>query len=102
MEQAIGTGMNFLLVLAISAGVGLLIGALARLVLPGPDPMSWLATLGFGMAGAIAGGLIAGLLRVPPLLDVVLQVALAALLIWYFKRRRTGRKPGIEPGRSES
>ena len=102
MEQTIGTGVGLLFFLIISAGVGLLIGALARLVLPGPDPMSWLATLGFGMVGSIAGGLIARLIHVRPPFDFVIAVALAALLIWIFKRRRTASKPGVEPGRSES
>lgn len=96
MDQAIGTGIGLFFFLAISAGVGLLIGALARLVLPGPDPMSWLATLGFGMAGSIAGGLAARLVRIPPPIDVAIAVAVAALLIWYFRRRHAGnrRAPG--------
>ena len=98
MEQAIGTGVGLLFFLIISAGVGLLIGALARLVLPGPDPMSWLATLGFGMGGSIAGGLLARLIHVRPPFDFVIAVAVAALLIWYFKRRRATVKTPTVPG----
>ena len=37
---------------------GLIIGALARLALPGPDPMSIWMTMGIGIAGALAGGLL--------------------------------------------
>jgi len=40
---------------------GLIVGALARLVLSGSDPMSWLATLLLGVAGSIVGGFIASL-----------------------------------------
>ena len=35
---------------------GLVIGALARLALPGPDPMSIPATIGLGIAGTFLGG----------------------------------------------
>ena len=37
---------------------GLVIGALARLALPGPDPMSIPATIGLGIAGTFVGGII--------------------------------------------
>jgi uncharacterized membrane protein YeaQ/YmgE (transglycosylase-associated protein family) len=37
---------------------GLIIGALARLIMPGRDPMGMLATMLLGIAGAVAGGLL--------------------------------------------
>jgi len=40
---------------------GLILGALARLVLTGSDPMGWPATLLLGVAGSILGGFIASL-----------------------------------------
>jgi uncharacterized membrane protein YeaQ/YmgE (transglycosylase-associated protein family) len=46
----------FILVLVFE---GLIVGALARLALPGPDPMGILATIGLGLAGTFAGGVIA-------------------------------------------
>jgi uncharacterized membrane protein YeaQ/YmgE (transglycosylase-associated protein family) len=98
MEQAVGTGMGIVVFVLIAAGSGLLIGALARLALPGPDPMSWPATLGYGLVGSLAGGLISRLLHVPRILDIVVAVACAAALIWYFRRRRkTAIGPGITP-----
>ncbi len=97
MDQAVGTGMGFLAFLAIAAGTGLLIGALARLALPGPDPMSWLATLGYGFAGSVAGGLVSRLLRVPPLVDLLIAIACAALLIWFFRRRHVAASRGAPP-----
>ena len=33
-------------------------GALARLALPGPDPMPWWATILLGFLGGIAGGIV--------------------------------------------
>src|SRR5437763_16120007 len=41
---------------------GFIVGALARLALPGPDPMPWYATLGLGLAGSLVGGIVAPIL----------------------------------------
>lgn len=41
---------------------GLVIGALARLLRPGPQNLGWIATLLIGLAGSVVGGLIANLL----------------------------------------
>ena len=38
--------------------VGAVLGALARLLVPGPDPMSVPATIGLGIAGQFVAGLI--------------------------------------------
>jgi uncharacterized membrane protein YeaQ/YmgE (transglycosylase-associated protein family) len=47
----------------ISAALGgLIVGALARLAIPGPDPMSIWRTILLGILGSLVGGLAAGLL----------------------------------------
>ena len=46
--------------------VGLIVGALARLLLPGRDPMGWLATILLGIAGSFLGGFIGNLIWHPP------------------------------------
>ena len=61
--------------------LGLLIGALARLVLPGKQAIGWLATAGAGVAGALLGGIIADALDWGGLLQFILAVAVAAALI---------------------
>ena len=38
--------------------IGLIAGALARLIMPGRDAMGWLATMLLGIVGSIVGGLI--------------------------------------------
>lgn len=48
--------LGFIILLAVS---GLFIGALARLLLPGRDPMSILETMLVGVAGSLIAGLIA-------------------------------------------
>jgi len=38
--------------------IGLIAGALARLIMPGRDAMGWLATMLLGIVGSILGGLV--------------------------------------------
>jgi uncharacterized membrane protein YeaQ/YmgE (transglycosylase-associated protein family) len=61
--------------------LGLVIGALARLILPGRQTIGWLATAGAGIAGALLGGIVADALEWGSLLQFLLAVALAATLI---------------------
>jgi uncharacterized membrane protein YeaQ/YmgE (transglycosylase-associated protein family) len=64
---------------------GLVVGALARWALPGPDPMSIFATIGLGLAGSFLGGLIAGLLWARPA-GFVFSVVGAILLLYLYRR----------------
>jgi uncharacterized membrane protein YeaQ/YmgE (transglycosylase-associated protein family) len=50
--------LAFIVILLI---VGLIAGAIARLVVPGRDQMSLLATLGLGIAGSFVGGFLENL-----------------------------------------
>jgi uncharacterized membrane protein YeaQ/YmgE (transglycosylase-associated protein family) len=68
--------------------LGLVIGALARLVLPGRQAISWLATIGAGIAGALLGGIVANALDLGTILQFVVAVAVAAALIAVFGGRR--------------
>ena len=86
---ALGLGI-FILWVAFS---GLIVGALARLLLPGPDPMSWLATIGYGIAGSFLGGLVSRLVSLPQWAGLILPVAGAMMLIWIFRRRKSGGPP---------
>jgi len=61
--------------------VGLVIGALARLVLPGQQQLGVLATALYGIGGSLVGGLIADALNFGAILGFVTAVAVAALLI---------------------
>ncbi|MGH3328428.1 MAG: GlsB/YeaQ/YmgE family stress response membrane protein [Streptomycetales bacterium] len=38
--------------------IGLVVGALARLVIPGRNPMSMWLTIGIGIVGSLVGGLV--------------------------------------------
>ena len=50
--------MSWIAYLISLAAVGLLIGAFARLALPGKDPMSLFQTMLVGIAGSFIGGII--------------------------------------------
>lgn len=85
----LGTGLGvFLIVLLVLGAVsGLVVGAIARFLLPGPDPMSWGKTMLYGIGGSFLGGLLARVLGIPETFGFVLSVACAAGLIWFFTRR---------------
>jgi uncharacterized membrane protein YeaQ/YmgE (transglycosylase-associated protein family) len=70
---------------------GLLIGALGRLAVPGPNPMSIGMTIAIGIGGALLGGLIAYLLGLGVGIAFILEVLAAALIIYFIQRRGTGR-----------
>jgi uncharacterized membrane protein YeaQ/YmgE (transglycosylase-associated protein family) len=64
---------------------GLIVGALARLILPGPDPMSVPGTVVLGLAGSFLGGVMAWLFIGRPAGLVFSVIGATALL---FARRR--------------
>lgn len=66
---------------------GLIVGALARLILPGPDPMSIPGTVVLGLAGSFLGGVMAWLFIDRPAGIVFSVIGATALL--YARRRFT-------------
>jgi uncharacterized membrane protein YeaQ/YmgE (transglycosylase-associated protein family) len=74
---------------------GLIVGALARLALPGPDPMGIFATIGLGLAGSFVGGLIAGLLWARAA-GFVFSV-IGAIIVLYLYRRFVQHRPLTGP-----
>ncbi len=57
----LGVGLGILILYFVLSG--LIVGALARWLLPGPDPMSWPATIGYGLAGSFLGGIVGRLIN---------------------------------------
>jgi len=45
---------------------GLVLGAIARFALPGPDPLPLWATIAVGLAGSFVGGLVFGVAGLAP------------------------------------
>ena len=75
---------------------GLVVGALARLALPGPDPMPIWATILLGWAGSLLGGIVSGILLGRPA-GIIISV-LAATLVLYLYRRYVQHRPLTGPG----
>ena len=86
-------GLWFILVLVLE---GLIVGALARLALPGPDPMGIFATIGLGLAGSFVGGILSWLL-IGHAGGIIVSV-LAATLLLYLHRRFVQHRPLTGPG----
>jgi uncharacterized membrane protein YeaQ/YmgE (transglycosylase-associated protein family) len=78
---------------------GLFVGALARLALPGRDPMSIWTTALIGIAGSFAGGLLWWLIFHRNGGGIVLSVAFATLIVYLIRRSRGGSltDPGVPP-----
>jgi uncharacterized membrane protein YeaQ/YmgE (transglycosylase-associated protein family) len=79
---------------------GLLIGGLARLALPGRDPMTIWQTALVGVAGSFGAGLLVALLTGGRYTAGFLASFAGAFAIVYFIRRRRGGSL-TDPGRTE-
>lgn len=77
--------------------VGLVIGALGRLIVPGMQPIGFLATVGAGLCGSIVGGFVGQhVLHVHWFGTLLLEVAIAAVLVFLLsaRNRRVGTPAG--------
>ena len=74
---------------------GLIIGGLARLALPGPDPMSIPMTALLGIAGSFLGGLVARVFLGTG--GGFLVALLGAVLLLYLHRRFVQKRPLTGP-----
>ncbi len=81
--------MSLILFLILLALTGLITGALARLALPGPDPMSIGQTILLGIAGSLTAGLITGLLWHRGA-GIVVSVLVSTLILYVMRRREGG------------
>lgn len=69
---------------------GLIVGALARLAIPGPNPMSIGMTILVGIGGSFVGGLVGRLVLGRPG-GFILAVIFAALIVWLMQRSQHSR-----------
>ena len=73
--------------------LGLIAGAIAKAIHPGPDPGGWIITNLLGIGGAIVGGFIGSLLGLGTvdsfsLGNLLLSVAGAIILLWLYRWAR--------------
>jgi uncharacterized membrane protein YeaQ/YmgE (transglycosylase-associated protein family) len=88
--------MGLLLYLILLAFLGLVVGALARLALPGPDPMTIIQTIGLGLAGNLTAGLVVWAIWGRGVPGIVLAVACSSVILYVIRRSRGGglTRPG--------
>lgn len=92
--------LTYLLLLVLT---GLVVGALARLALPGPDPMSILQTILIGIGGSFLAGLLVYAIAGEDARGggILLSVLFATGLVYLVRRSRgqglesTRRRPGM-------
>jgi uncharacterized membrane protein YeaQ/YmgE (transglycosylase-associated protein family) len=71
--------------------IGVVIGAIARAVLPGRQEISWLWTAGAGVAGSLLGGILADLFDAGGIVQFLVAIGLAAILIALFGETQRSR-----------
>ena len=80
------SAMGLILFIIYYAVVGIIVGGLGRLAIPGPNPMTIGMTILVGIGGAVIGGLIAYALGAPGL-GFILAVVAAAGIVYFMQRR---------------
>jgi uncharacterized membrane protein YeaQ/YmgE (transglycosylase-associated protein family) len=81
--------MSFIVFLLVILLSGLVVGALGRLALPGPDPMSIPQTIAIGVGGSLIAGLLGELLFGRPA-GILLAVVCTAAIVYFIRRSRGG------------
>lgn len=99
MESQVSSAMGTVAALIVVCVVGLIIGAIAKLLMPGPDPGGWFVTLLLGIAGSHVGRFVFGFFRWDGVVSTLLGAILGAMLIlWVYRLIRAARRrPGGAP-----
>jgi uncharacterized membrane protein YeaQ/YmgE (transglycosylase-associated protein family) len=82
--------MGLIAFLVSLAVLGLVIGGLGRLALPGPDPMGIGATILVGLGGSFLGGLLTSLIAGRNAWSFLVAVACATGIVYLIRRSRGG------------
>ena len=69
---------------------GLVVGALARLALPGKDPLSIPATIGIGLLGSFLAGLVSWAVFGRDVAGIAISVLFATGIVYLIRRSRGG------------
>jgi uncharacterized membrane protein YeaQ/YmgE (transglycosylase-associated protein family) len=88
--------VSLILFIILLAVIGLFVGALARLLLPGPDPMGAGATILLGLAGSFIAGLFSWYVLHRHGAGLILSVVFSMFLLWL--RRRSAEHRGSLAG----
>ena len=72
--------------------LGLVAGALARLLVPGRDPMGWIGTILLGLAGSLVGGFLADALFDDEAIGLVGSVIGAVIVLLVYNALTRNRR----------
>lgn len=76
--------------------VGLIVGVLARLLMPGPDPIGILGTIVVGIVGAIVGGYLwRQIFGNTQDVEWIGSILVAMGLLWLYRRMTLGRRTTV-------
>jgi uncharacterized membrane protein YeaQ/YmgE (transglycosylase-associated protein family) len=87
--------LAYLILLALT---GLIVGAFARLALPGPDPMGIFTTILVGLAGSFIAGFLWTLVSDRGAPGILLSVVCATGIVYLIRRSRGGTLMDPGPG----
>lgn len=90
--------MGLLAYLIILFFIGVIVGALARLLLPGPDPMGIGMTALVGICGTFGAGLFSWYVLHRRGAGFILSVLVSMLLVWLYRHSRGGTYGRRAPG----
>ena len=79
--------ITFLILLAV---LGLIVGSVARLLVPGPDPMSIPMTILVGLCGTFSAGLFSWYVLHRHGAGLLIAVIFSMIVVWLYRRSRTG------------
>jgi uncharacterized membrane protein YeaQ/YmgE (transglycosylase-associated protein family) len=72
--------------------IGAVIGVLARLLMPGPDPIGIIGTIVVGIVGAVVGGYLwRALFGQTEGIEWIGSILVAMLVLWIYRRMTIGR-----------
>jgi uncharacterized membrane protein YeaQ/YmgE (transglycosylase-associated protein family) len=86
MDASTGAAVGGVFGLLMVAVVGLIIGAVAKLLMPGPDPGGWFVTILLGIAGSWVGSFLLGLIGLQgPVISIIGAIGGAMLLLLLYR-----------------
>ena len=89
--------MGLIVYLILLFVIGLFVGAVARLLLPGPDPMSVPMTALVGVCGTLSAGLFSWYVLHRHGGGLILSVLFSMLVVWIYRRSHRGGYAGRGP-----
>jgi uncharacterized membrane protein YeaQ/YmgE (transglycosylase-associated protein family) len=98
-QGVLDDAMSFIGYLIVLCLIGLVVGGLARLALPGKDPMSIWQTIAIGVGGSLLAGIVSAALFNRGA-GFLLSVIFASGIVYLIRRSRGGglTDPGAPPG----